>query len=548
MLYPVIIFILLLLLITLAFFYWQAKQEFRKVSAQNKTLQSQIEETEISIQEQERYLAYTSHELRTPLNAISGGTKLLSKTPMDEKQKKYLNIIQSSVDSSLLIVNDILDLAKLDSNMVELRPVDFMLSEVIFGIKNILEFRAEQKGLQFIISMDEKIPALIHGDAKHLNQILLNLATNAIKFTDLGKVELNVKLVADKHDEVVLLFEIIDTGKGIRKSSLSTIFNQYEQETRHTIKHSGGTGLGLAITKKLVELQNGKIEVDSKYLEGTTFSVTLPFKKVDGKTETQKEKDQNLFDQLSEMKILAADDNLINREILYDLLKDANPYLDIDLAIDGDDAIRKLSQKNYDAILMDLQMPNKNGYETTQYIRRNLRYPVCDTPVIAMTAHALENVAEDCFRAGMNDYISKPIDLNLLGGKLLKIYDKKNRFQERQNRYKTIDLEHLTELTKDNKDRILKYISIFLQNLPDELEILKKHANEKDFISIRESLHKIKGIVAYMGIKSLTRLFSSAEYANLEQMNDTELQAFFNEIESTCLKAVDELKEVQKEL
>ena len=537
-------------LLAVVFFglYWREKNIVKELKRRNRSLKRDSDTITESIQEQERYLAYTSHELRTPLNAISGGSKLLSKTPLDEKQKKYLNIIQSSVDSSLLIVNDILDLAKLDSNMVEVHKVDFMLSEIVFGIKNMLEFRAEQKGLQFITTIDEKIPPLINGDAKHLNQILLNLATNAIKFTDLGKVELSVSLKEESAEEVRLRFDVNDTGKGIRKSSLPTIFNQYEQETRHTIKHTGGTGLGLAITKKLVELQNGIIEVESKYLEGTTFSVEITYKKVIGKVETQKEKDQNLFQKLNGIKILAVDDNLINREILFDLLKDANPYMDIELAQDGDEAIKKASQKNYDIILMDLQMPNKNGYEATEYIRKNLRYPLCDTPIVAMTAHALENVAEDCFKSGMNDYISKPIDMDLLGNKLVKLYEKKNKINEKLNRFKTIDLEHLKELTKDNKDRILKYISIFLQNLPDEIEILKKHGEQKDFRSIRESLHKIKGIVAYMGIKSLTRLFSSVEYANLEQMNEQDLKNFFIEIDETCTKAIEELKEVQKEL
>lgn len=545
-----LIITILSILLSLTFFglYLNEKNRVKELRRRNRALKKESDTISESIQEQERYLAYTSHELRTPLNAISGGSKLLSKTPLDEKQKKYLNIIQSSVDSSLLIVNDILDLAKLDSNMVEVHTVDFMLSEVVFGINNMLAFRAEQKGLQFNSHIDPNIPPLIHGDAKHLNQILLNLATNAIKFTDLGKVELSVKLVEEKSDSVKLCYEVSDTGKGIRKSSISTIFNQYEQETRHTIKHSGGTGLGLAITKKLVELQNGTIHVESKYLEGTRFSVEIEYKKVNSKLETQKEKDQNLFQKLHGVKILAVDDNMINREILFDLLKDANPYMEIELAIDGEEAIKKASQKNYDIILMDLQMPNKNGYEATEYIRKNLRYPLCDTPIVAMTAHALENVAEDCFKAGMNDYISKPIDMDLLGNKLVKLYEKKNKINEKFNKFKTIDLEHLTELTKDNKDRILKYISIFLQNLPDEIEILKQHGEQKDFRAIRESLHKIKGIVAYMGIKSLTRLFSSTEYANLELMNEGELKKFFSEIDETCTKAIDELKEVQKVL
>ncbi|HCA83951.1 MAG TPA: hypothetical protein DEP18_09190 [Flavobacteriales bacterium] len=544
-LWPIISLIISLAAAGTSYLFYRKLLLARKERDEQKAAAQQMQE---SMLEQERYLAYTSHELRTPLNAISGGTQLLSKSALDERQRRYLTTIQSAVDSSLLIVNDILDLAKLDSNMVEVRPVDFLLTEVINNIRHILEFRAEQKGLQFITAVDEHLPPIIHGDSKHLTQILLNLATNAVKFTDLGKVVIRAKEMNREGKTVKIRFEVEDTGKGMRKSSVTTIFNQFQQETGHTIKHAGGTGLGLAITKKLVDLQEGEISVESKYLEGTTFSVELSYGIAEGAIITHKEQDKNLFQQLNHFSILAVDDNMINREILYDLLKDANPYIDIDLAEDGEVAIQKLRSKNYDVVLMDLQMPRKNGYETSEFIRKQFKYPQSEIPIIAMTAHALENVAEDCFRAGMNDYISKPIDMNLLGHKLVKVADKKTRLSEKFSRFKTIDLEHLQELTKDNKDRILKYITIFLSNLPDELEILKQHAEIKDYQSIRESLHKIKGIVAYMGIKSLTRLFASSEYTKLESLSDQELKDFFRQIETTCYQAIEELKIVQKEL
>ncbi|MFN3343025.1 MAG: response regulator [Flavobacteriales bacterium] len=544
-LWPIITLIITLAAAGTSYLFYRKLLLAQKERDEQKAAVQQMQE---SMLEQERYLAYTSHELRTPLNAISGGTQLLSKSALDERQRRYLTTIQSAVDSSLLIVNDILDLAKLDSNMVEVRPVDFLLTEVINNIRHILEFRAEQKGLQFITEVDDQLPPIIHGDSKHLTQILLNLATNAVKFTDLGKVVIRAKEMNREEGTVKIRFEVEDTGKGMRKSSVNTIFNQYQQETRHTIKHAGGTGLGLAITKKLVDLQDGEISVESKYLEGTIFSVELSYGIAEGAIITHKDQDKNLFQQLNHFSILAVDDNMINREILYDLLKDANPYMDIDLAEDGEVAIQKLRSKNYDVVLMDLQMPRKNGYETSEFIRKQFKYPQSEIPIIAMTAHALENVSEDCFRAGMNDYISKPIDMNLLGHKLVKVADKKTRLSEKFSRFKTIDLEHLQELTKDNKDRILKYITIFLSNLPDELEILKQHAVKKDYQSIRESLHKIKGIIAYMGIKSLTRLFASSEYTKLESLSDQELKDFFKKIETTCYQAIEELKIVQKEL
>lgn len=543
-----IISLLSVILMIMIFLFWRLSKKQSDVQKEKQLLNEEVEKIRNSLLEQERFLAYTSHELRTPLNAIAGGSVLLGKTNLDERQQKYVNTIQSSVDATLLIVNDILDLSKIDSNMVEVRPVEFMITEVLNGIKHILRYRAESKGIQFDVEFVDEIPAVIKGDSKHLNQILLNLSTNAVKFTDIGKVTIRISKVSETGTHLTLRFDVEDTGKGIRKSNLATIFNQYEQESRHTIKHEGGTGLGLAITKKLVELQHGKIWVDSQYLQGTTFSVEITYEKVANAKFVSKEQDKEQFEKLDKIKVLIVDDNAINREILHDLLLDANPTIEMVMAENGEVAIAKMHNHSFDIVLLDIQMPKKNGYETSEHIRKNMKYPVSETPIIAMTAHALENVAESCFKAGMNDYISKPIDMAYLTNKMNKLLEKKRKTTETLNKYKTIDLEHLKELTKDNKDRILKYIGIFLQNLPDELEVLKKHAEVKDFAAIRESLHKLKGITAYMGIKKLTSLFNSSEYSNLEELSDEKMKHFFVEIEDTCTKAIEELKEIQKQL
>jgi signal transduction histidine kinase/DNA-binding response OmpR family regulator len=544
-----IISVLCIIILIMVFLFWRLSKKQSDVMKEKQFLNDEVEKIRNSLLEQERFLAYTSHELRTPLNAIAGGSVLLAKTNLDERQQKYVNTIQSSVDATLLIVNDILDLSKIDSNMVEVRPVEFMITEVLNGIKHILRYRAESKGIQFEVEFVDEIPAIIKGDSKHLNQILLNLSTNAVKFTDIGKVTIRISKVSETDTHLTLKFDVEDTGKGIRKSNLATIFNQYEQESRHTIKHEGGTGLGLAITKKLVELQHGTISVDSQYLQGTTFSVVITYEKVANAKFVSKEQNKEQFEKLDNIKLLIVDDNAINREILHDLLLDANPTIEMVMAENGEVAIAKMSNNHhFDMVLLDIQMPKKNGYETAEHIRKNMKYPVSETPIIAMTAHALENVAESCFKAGMNDYISKPIDMAYLTNKMNKLLEKKRKTTETLNKYKTIDLEHLKELTKDNKDRILKYIGIFLQNLPDELEVLKKHAAAKDYAAIRESLHKLKGITAYMGIKKLSSLFNSSEYSNLEELADEKMKEFFVEIEDTCTKAIEELKEIQKQL
>lgn len=540
--------LLFLALAVLVYFFMKEKKANEKLVNTNQNLNRDLTDIRNSMAEQEKYLAYTSHEIRTPLNAIAGGTQLLSKTNLDPKQLKYVTAISSAVDSALLIVNDILDLSKIDSNMVEVRPVDFMITEVMNGIKNIMQYRADQKGIEFNIHMDERIPPVVKGDAKHLNQILINLSTNAVKFTDLGKVDVFAEVMKETDKTVEIQFKVVDTGKGMRKSSLPTIFNQFEQETRHTIKHSGGSGLGLAITKKLVELQKGTIEVDSQYLQGTTFTVTIQYEKSVSQIKNLSPLAEVDIRKLDHIKVLLVDDNSINREILHDLLKDVNNNVEILMAENGEIAINKMYHGGIDLVLMDIQMPKMNGYDATEFIRKNMKYPISEVPIVAMTAHALENVAEECFKAGMNDYVSKPIDIDLLVSKMCKLLDKRKVVQEKYSKYKVIDLNHLKELTKENEDRIQKYIGIFLQNVPQDLDVLRKAFHEKDYHTFKETSHKIKGNVAYMGIKNLTELFTSAEYGNLDQLSDGEFKTIFENIERTCLSAIDELQEVKRVL
>jgi signal transduction histidine kinase/CheY-like chemotaxis protein len=540
--------ILALAILVLLFFFIKATRKNIVLLRDNEQINRNYTDLKNSMTEQEKYLAYTSHEIRTPLNAIAGGTQLLSKTTLDPKQLKYTTAISSAVDSALLIVNDILDLSKIDSNMVEVRPVDFMMTEVMNGIKNIMQYRADQKGIEFNIHIDDKIPPVVKGDAKHLNQILINLSTNAVKFTDIGKVDVYANVLKQDDKFVEIEFKVVDTGKGMRKSSLPTIFNQFEQETRHTIKHSGGSGLGLAITKKLVELQKGHIEVDSQYLQGTTFTVTIMYEKSVLQIKNLSPLAEVDIRKLDSIKVLLVDDNSINREILHDLLKDVNENLELAMAENGEIAINKMYHGGIDLVLMDIQMPKMNGYEATEFIRKNMKYPISEVPIVAMTAHALENVAETCFKAGMNDYVSKPIDIDLLVSKMCKLLDKRKVVQEKYSKYKVIDLNHLKELTKENEERIQKYIGIFLQNVPHDLELLRTAYHAKDFHSFKETSHKIKGNVAYMGIKNLTELFNSAEYGNLDTLSETEFKQIFENIESTCKSAISELQEVKSVL
>lgn len=485
----------------------------------NEELAKAKEQAELSEREKERFLTYTSHEIRTPLNAVVGVSQLLEKTKLDLKQQEYVNTVKGSAQNILHIVNDVLDLSKIESGGLELALVPVSLKKTIDSMIHSLLFKVKDKSVRLINDFDNAIPGLIKTDPVRLNQVILNLADNAVKFTREGHVSIRTRLQSSSDQLVRVRFEVEDTGKGIRKSSLDQIFKRYEQETIHTTRHYGGTGLGLPITKQLIELMGGQIEVSSVYGEGTTFAFELAFQPVNDEALAQEEE----IEKVSNLRLLYVDDNVLNRELFHDLVTDASRNISVDLADDGSIALRKMEQKEYDVILLDLQMPRMDGYEVAQLIRSKFDAPKNNVPIIAVSAHAKRAVWDRCEAAQITDYLSKPIDLDLLNQILIEHTDEKRPVLEQSVEdpqtalvNNSVDLTELYALVRGNKGKIQKYVDICVNNMPPDLEEIKSALDHEDWEQIGKTAHKMKGNAGYMGMKKVLPLLHELEMLRVQ--------------------------------
>jgi len=369
---------------------------------------------ENALQSKQQFLANMSHEIRTPMNAIHGFTRILLKTALPQ-QKEYLNAIKSSSDGLLVLINDILDLAKVDAGKMTFEQTPFKMEFSIVAMHQVFDLKIQEKNLVLVKEYDRKIPEVLIGDAARLHQILLNLLSNAIKFTEKGKVTVAVRLVDEDKKNAIIEFAISDTGTGIAEDKLESIFENFQQATSSTSRIFGGTGLGLTICKQLVEKQGGTITVKSKVDEGSTFSFTLSFQKP--KEEIILEDAQAALDgELRGIKVLVVEDVKLNQLLMSTILEDFK--FEYDIADNGIIAIEKLQKETYDIILMDLQMPEMNGFEATEYIRNTMNITI---PIIALTADVTTVDLKKCKAAGMNDYISKPLDERMLHSKIIEL-------------------------------------------------------------------------------------------------------------------------------
>ncbi|MCB0805113.1 MAG: tetratricopeptide repeat protein [Bacteroidales bacterium] len=354
----------------------------------------------------EQFLANMSHEIRTPMNAIKGITDILLRNEYLPAQKKYLEAIRQSSDNLLVILNEILDLSKLEAGKIEPEKIPFEPLKIIRNVNDILRFKAEEKGLVLQLEIDPGLPAEVCGDPTHLSQILLNLAGNAVKFTNKGSITIKTLVMHEDKAQVWLEFRIIDTGIGIPPDKVDQVFENFTQADTDTTRKYGGTGLGLTICKKLVELHNGKIRVESEVNKGSTFIVEIPFSHVP-ETEHKEQNEEKIL--LENLHILLVEDNEFNVMVACDLLATAIPGSQVDVAGNGKIAVEKAGKNQYDLILMDIQMPEMDGYEATKNIRKMLNGKG-DIPIIAMTANVMKTEVDKCFEAGMNGYIAKPFE------------------------------------------------------------------------------------------------------------------------------------------
>lgn len=383
-------------------------------------LLSAKEQAEKSMKAKEQFLSTMSHEIRTPMNAVIGITHLLLQEDPNPNQLEYLQILKFSGENLIVLINDILDFNKIEAGKVTLEEVDFSMSELIGSIKQSFVHKANEKGIKLKVRLDTDLPETLIGDPVRLNQILNNLIGNAIKFTSKGSVQIELSLDKEDNDQVELTFSVKDTGIGIPVNKQAAIFESFTQASSDTTRKFGGTGLGLAITKRLLELQGSQICLESREGDGAKFWFTITFKKSNRPITTVRYFPHLAEPQeiLTDVKLLMVEDNDVNQMVTGKFLTKWG--IEIDYASNGLLAIEKIRNSYYDIILMDLQMPEMDGYEATTIIRSmEGQYPKA-VPIIALTASAMIDVKDRVVAAGMNDYIAKPFHPNELYNKVAK--------------------------------------------------------------------------------------------------------------------------------
>jgi PAS domain S-box-containing protein len=505
------------------------------------------EATEVAneaVKSKQQFLSNMSHEIRTPMNAIIGFTKVVLKTDLTAKQKEYLTAIKISGDALIVLINDILDLAKVDSGRMEFEKTPFKLKLSLSAMLHLFEIKMQEKNLKLITEYDKAIPEVLLGDSVRLHQIILNLISNAVKFTGKGAITVAVKLLKEDRENVSIQFSIKDTGIGINANKIATIFDNFQQATSSTSRLFGGTGLGLAIVKQLVDAQGGTIEVDSTPDEGSTFSFVLDF----GKTSAEAVVDPEIIPlntDIKNTKILVVEDMELNQLLMKTLLDDFG--FECEIAANGKLAVEKLETNTYDIILMDLQMPEMNGFEATKYIRETLKLTI---PIIALTADVTTVDVARCKEVGMNDYISKPVDERLLYTKLVSLmtkpvmiinHEKGTPVAEDTIRY--VDMSYLNKLTKSNPKLIKEMINVYLLQTPPLVETMVTSYSNKDWALLKSTVHKMIPSFAIMGISSeFTEVAKKVQQyaAVLEQVPD--MDQLILSLERVCLQSCKELE------
>lgn len=534
-----------------------------QIRQQIELAQKEKEVAQKTAQLKQQFMANMSHEIRTPMNAIVGMSRLLLSKEPREDQLRYLNAIQQSADNLLVIINDILDLSKIEAGKIEIEHTDFSIKEVIDSVKDMLLFKAEEKGLELKVNMDEEhIPYRLIGDPTRINQVLINLAGNAVKFTEKGYVAISVNLQKHKEDKYWIKFDITDTGIGIAPDYVDKIFESFTQAGTDVARKFGGTGLGLTISKQLVTLMDGEITVTSKLGKGTTFSVLLPF---DISENQEPEEAQTVIDdatkeKLNTLHLLLVEDNEFNRMVAEDTLKEILPDLKVDIAVNGKEAVDKVELNNYDIVLMDIQMPVMDGVTATKNIRQQLPSPKNDTKIIAMTANVLQEDVQKYFDIGMNAYVSKPFQTDELLLKMASVIKnvtlqpdlpEKQAIQELPLAGKEItlpatvtDMKFLAQFTGNNKDKMKKYVGMFLENGPRLLASIEKAMEEKDLPTMKIAAHSMKPQLSYMGVKEdISHIFlieqTAGQTGHIERLPD-----LIENLKAVCKKAFEELKSI----
>jgi PAS domain S-box-containing protein len=492
----------------------------------------------------EQFLANISHEIRTPINGIAGMASLLGQSPSMEERETYLNAIKHSAENLKVIINDILDLAAIESGKLRFEKIAFNLQDILPSLISTFAYQAKEKKLVLDFTIDEKLNRILLGDPVRLNQIIINLVGNAVKFTHTGSIHVLCDIERLQKDTCWVRIEVTDTGVGILDEKLNTIFESFSQADASVTRKYGGSGLGLTIVKQLVELQNGKITVRSKEHKGSTFIVLIPY--TIGKAgsitkttqKTRKALNENLVEQLN---VLLVEDNDINRLYAKSILK--NWHCHADIAENGLVAIEKVKNNFYDIILMDVQMPVMDGYEATKAIRL-MSPPMKDVPIVALTANATKKDVEMCLAAGMNDYLPKPFTPDDLQRKIfedLKIRPNIKIVKSDLKKDTSFDFAYLRNVSGNNEEFIREMVQTFIQTIPPILTEMNASATRKDWEKLSKLAHQIKPSLQLMGMNELRTELLVIERSSKERDNLQELPSITSRFIIRCEDVIPKL-------
>jgi len=502
----------------------------------------------------EQFLANMSHEIRTPINGIAGMVNLLSESSTDSEQMKYLNAIRSSAEYLKVIINDILDYAAIESGKLNFESIGFNPEIQVQTVIETFAYQAQEKGIEIKCNIHPKANRVFLGDPVRLNQVLVNLINNAVKFTYKGGISIEVKPDKIEGNLHYIKFSVSDSGIGIPSTKLDTIFEAFSQADESVTRKYGGTGLGLSICRHLIELQNGQIEVESKENFGSTFSFIIPYavgKDSDLVTVAfQRQHKIADLEKFKDYKILLVEDNEINKMYASNLLSKWN--CNLDTADNGEIALKFIMKTDYDLILMDLQMPIMDGFEATKIIRNDFPDGKNEIPIIALTANAIKGDNEKCFAVGMNDYISKPFLPDQLHSIIAKYYQgdiNADQFggitdPELPNGEKRLtDFSYLKNISGNDTSFMFEMIETFVEKTPELLHKMELASSSKNWKMIGSLAHKLKPSVTFMGIHSLKELVIEIEDKGRGNVQTSTLPGLVNKFSPACKDAIAELQE-----